>query len=99
MIRRPPRSTLFPYTTLFRSMLLPVVPEVKWVSAPSVPRMAMVTSLWKMNGELVRSTETTAAGGIVKSTQPMAGAGTGGGGGEGGGTGGKYALSTVRIRW
>src|SRR2546428_426202 len=23
MIRRPPRSTLFPYTTLFRSMLLP----------------------------------------------------------------------------
>src|SRR3712207_7211214 len=35
MIRRPPRSTLFPYTTLFRSVgdlllgqgLLPVVPE------------------------------------------------------------------------
>src|SRR2546422_8198775 len=24
MIRRPPRSTLFPYTTLFRSSLLPV---------------------------------------------------------------------------
>src|SRR5256885_9868459 len=24
MIRRPPRSTLFPYTTLFRSQLLPV---------------------------------------------------------------------------
>src|SRR2546426_12776500 len=24
MIRRPPRSTLFPYTTLFRSHLLPV---------------------------------------------------------------------------
>src|SRR5256885_4490243 len=24
MIRRPPRSTLFPYTTLFRSMLRPV---------------------------------------------------------------------------
>src|SRR3989441_13172893 len=24
MIRRPPRSTLFPYTTLFRSVLLPV---------------------------------------------------------------------------
>src|SRR3989441_13074160 len=24
MIRRPPRSTLFPYTTLFRSRLLPV---------------------------------------------------------------------------
>src|SRR2546430_10453639 len=25
MIRRPPRSTLFPYTTLFRSSVLPVV--------------------------------------------------------------------------
>src|SRR5256885_9028933 len=25
MIRRPPRSTLFPYTTLFRSVELPVV--------------------------------------------------------------------------
>src|SRR3712207_7801236 len=25
MIRRPPRSTLFPYTTLFRSTILPVV--------------------------------------------------------------------------
>src|SRR2546430_11401261 len=24
MIRRPPRSTLFPYTTLFRSILLPL---------------------------------------------------------------------------
>src|SRR2546422_6176918 len=26
MIRRPPRSTLFPYTTLFRSVRLPVHP-------------------------------------------------------------------------
>src|SRR2546429_8222285 len=25
MIRRPPRSTLFPYTTLFRSTILPIV--------------------------------------------------------------------------
>src|SRR3712207_9300783 len=28
MIRRPPRSTLFPYTTLFRSLLLDGVDEV-----------------------------------------------------------------------
>src|SRR3712207_8189610 len=27
MIRRPPRSTLFPYTTLFRSLALPGVDE------------------------------------------------------------------------
>src|SRR3989475_1939640 len=25
MIRRPPRSTLFPYTTLFRSVMMPVI--------------------------------------------------------------------------
>src|SRR2546421_9884556 len=29
MIRRPPRSTLFPYTTLFRSRLVAVVDEVE----------------------------------------------------------------------
>src|SRR5260370_34556584 len=28
MIRRPPRSTLFPYTTLFRSKAIPYVVEV-----------------------------------------------------------------------
>src|SRR2546422_8421581 len=27
IIRRPPRSTLFPYTTLFRSLLLPETPR------------------------------------------------------------------------
>src|SRR3712207_6850841 len=32
MIRRPPRSTLFPYTTLFRSMKLPfVVPRLEQI--------------------------------------------------------------------
>src|SRR3712207_8546849 len=29
MIRRPPRSTLFPYTTLFRSLLAAVRPEAR----------------------------------------------------------------------
>src|SRR3712207_7071646 len=28
MIRRPPRSTLFPYTTLFRSDFAPLLPEL-----------------------------------------------------------------------
>src|SRR5260370_1079552 len=42
MIRRPPRSTLFPYTTLFRSDWLGLVPEVEhrpgfdWVSTDQV---------------------------------------------------------------
>src|SRR5258708_20099484 len=31
MIRRPPRSTLFPYTTLFRSMLEKKVQTVPWI--------------------------------------------------------------------
>src|SRR5256885_16153265 len=30
MIRRPPRSTLFPYTTLFRSYSGTFLPEVGW---------------------------------------------------------------------
>src|SRR5258708_31415145 len=32
MIRRPPRSTLFPYTTLFRSFAVPSVGESYWKS-------------------------------------------------------------------
>src|SRR5256885_5450735 len=31
MIRRPPRSTLFPYTTLFRSSPHPVDPDPSWM--------------------------------------------------------------------
>src|SRR3989441_3580343 len=31
MIRRPPRSTLFPYTTLFRSPPPPPPPPITWV--------------------------------------------------------------------
>src|SRR4051794_41576179 len=33
MIRRPPRSTLFPYTTLFRSASWPGVPEHRMAAA------------------------------------------------------------------
>src|SRR3712207_8326409 len=39
MIRRPPRSTLFPYTTLFRSMKLTCGP--RGPAAPATPRFAM----------------------------------------------------------
>src|SRR2546422_7872616 len=37
MIRRPPRSTLFPYTTLFRSLIIPRGGEefVRWVAERS----------------------------------------------------------------
>src|SRR3712207_9380511 len=44
MIRRPPRSTLFPYTTLFRSggqlKLLAVGSERRMASLPDVPTVA-----------------------------------------------------------
>src|SRR5205807_10086802 len=36
MIRRPPRSTLFPYTTLFRSPLLERLPNLRLISQRSV---------------------------------------------------------------
>src|SRR5256885_8623827 len=34
MIRRPPRSTLFPYTTLFRSPVPVYVPVPVWINPP-----------------------------------------------------------------
>src|SRR5689334_23818914 len=33
MLRRPPRSTLFPYTTLFRSSWVPASPETRGLPA------------------------------------------------------------------
>src|SRR5215813_14809650 len=39
MIRRPPRSTLFPYTTLFRSRV-PAVRESTRAARPEVPSVA-----------------------------------------------------------
>src|SRR2546430_11466856 len=48
MIRRPPRSTLFPYTTLFRSPrdTLPGTPQL-----PSPPCLSP-TRRWRSGGEL-----------------------------------------------
>src|SRR3712207_9582943 len=53
MIRRPPRSTLFPYTTLFRSYLIPavfffgvgVVPGVVATILFAIPPGARLTAL------------------------------------------------------
>src|SRR2546427_3337665 len=41
MIRRPPRSTLFPYTTLFRSHQLSANPD-SWEKAPRSSRLVPV---------------------------------------------------------
>src|SRR5258708_29777539 len=37
MIRRPPRSTLFPYTTLFRSSASPMSKSLRWSAATRIP--------------------------------------------------------------
>src|SRR5437588_6133788 len=42
MIRRPPRSTLFPYTTLFRSQ----APHHRGRSQQPAPLMALMRGLW-----------------------------------------------------
>src|SRR2546427_7128404 len=40
MIRRPPRSTLFPYTTLFRSASMPLTPP-----QPDPPRLRQISAI------------------------------------------------------
>src|SRR5256885_10908754 len=40
MIRRPPRSTLFPYTTLFRSSEVQPQPYARWTQSPEVATIA-----------------------------------------------------------
>src|SRR2546430_7449365 len=42
MIRRPPRSTLFPYTTLFRSALLRLIDELRGILPQAVRERADV---------------------------------------------------------
>src|SRR3712207_7261208 len=44
MIRRPPRSTLFPYTTLFRSVLAGLETETDLVRLPQVVNTASAAS-------------------------------------------------------
>src|SRR3712207_7504146 len=53
MIRRPPRSTLFPYTTLFRSTTRVITPRVPSLPTKSLSNGSPATSL------IVRSEEHT----------------------------------------
>src|SRR5258708_25468229 len=56
MIRRPPRSTLFPYTTLFRS----TEPPATWIRLPKAAMMhSCLGSNIEGNGHQVRSEEHT----------------------------------------
>src|SRR3712207_6940455 len=56
MIRRPPRSTLFPYTTLFRS----VGPTPEGLIEPeAVKRLTVIGNWLKANGRAIYNTTTT----------------------------------------
>src|SRR5690606_41822050 len=59
MIRRPPRSTLFPYTTLFRSVIWAKWPRRATCSPPTMPASAL-SRLWPTSsGATGRSEEHT----------------------------------------
>src|SRR5690242_21514142 len=61
MIRRPPRSTLFPYTTLFRSGGAPIVVQsmTNTDTADIEATARQVEQLWRAGSELVRITVNT----------------------------------------
>src|SRR2546426_7612258 len=54
MIRRPPRSTLFPYTTLFRSLGLTIVIEVLEGDERTMAGVVIVTSPLGEDGSRTR---------------------------------------------
>src|SRR2546426_6481919 len=59
MIRRPPRSTLFPYTTLFRSMLHTYDWTLRWVLAHRRTVMGVMLLTFVLTAWLFRSEEHT----------------------------------------
>src|SRR5256886_7549805 len=66
MIRRPPRSTLFPYTTLFRSLLATafdragnVIPTVRFIWSSNNVSVAKVDNDGTVTGVAGRSEEHT----------------------------------------
>src|SRR2546430_8646519 len=63
MIRRPPRSTLFPYTTLFRSLQVDDDGEIQAIKAAAllhdVGKLAIPEHILNKPGRLTRSEEHT----------------------------------------
>src|SRR5437773_2860542 len=56
MIPRPPRSTLFPYTTLFRSV---VVPPIMAEAVATLPRITTMSVPLIVGADVIRSEEHT----------------------------------------
>src|SRR2546426_10618951 len=92
MIRRPPRSTLFPYTTLFRSPASASVPVGQAVQLSAVTKDSAGTVLtgrtvtWaSSNGGIASGNGSglvTGVGGGGGGSTPPRGGGRGGGGGD-----------------
>src|SRR5438034_4221364 len=59
MIRRPPRSTLFPYTTLFRSRRVLVGAELGHADLEEAPELARGPNAFHEGSRLARSEEHT----------------------------------------
>src|SRR2546430_10766057 len=64
MIRRPPRSTLFPYTTLFRSPWFPrtivfIFPDSGYTEEEPIPQLIIPVLSWPLAPLLERSEEHT----------------------------------------
>src|SRR5256886_11259475 len=51
MIRRPPRSTLFPYTTLFRSVVVTLLADVLFTVALSLSGVFVVSGRFASAGQ------------------------------------------------
>src|SRR3712207_6937130 len=67
MIRRPPRSTLFPYTTLFRSCRVHLPSgEIKHAAAPDRGELVAVTNQRQPSSGLVGDGEQGASGVLVE---------------------------------
>src|SRR2546422_3423882 len=60
MIRRPPRSTLFPYTTLFRSLMPPELREARGeIALAREHRLPQLVELDDIRGDLQMHTNAT----------------------------------------
>src|SRR2546430_8534328 len=61
MIRRPPRSTLFPYTTLFRSVLLVVLDDedLRTVHVRAIPDGSVNANVLPLPGSLSTDRKST----------------------------------------
>src|SRR2546425_6341188 len=72
MIRRPPRSTLFPYTTLFRSVFYGMRAAIPALLARGGGSIISTSSVEGFFGEMLAAPYCTAKAGIINLTRTVA---------------------------